>query len=472
MKVLLIKPPQEKQTIFHIMPPLGLGYLATAIKNYCQETHIVDCVCDNISLLQLIIIVKERKPDVIGLSMLSHDVPMVKRITEAIKKEVSQEILTVVGGPHPSAAPEHTLRSLDHADFAFKGEAEIGFPQLLEAVKTNSTVHPTRLRSIPGLVYRDDQQIRINPQSFENNLDALGFPAWDMVDPQKYFKTCQGVFYKKTRFAPLFATRGCPYFCTFCAAHTVTGRKIRKRSVPHIIQEILHLQKEYRIEEFHLLDDNFTDDHNFAISFCAALIDQNIKIAWTCPNGVRIDSLTEPLLKKMQQSGCYSLFVAIESGCQETLNRMKKGLRINEIISRMKIIKKFDFDVTGFFILGYPGETAAQMSETIQFACSLPLDIADFSNFLPIPGGSVIKRIYGEDAAHHLDYKRLSSPAYTTNKSRAHKEKCIQKTMIRRAYLHFYLRGHILFKILGKIKSPYQIYFIVKRLYQYLLAKN
>ncbi len=472
MKVLLVKPPQPQQAVFHIMPPLGLGYLATSIKNHCEKTQILDCVCDNFSLAELITIIKEKKPNVIGLSMLSHDVPMVKRVTEAIKKGVSKDILTVVGGPHSSAAAEHTMQFLDNVDFAFKGEAEIGFPQLLESVKTNGTYRPDRLRHIPGLIYRDDHQVRINPQSFEDNLDSFGFPAWDVVDPKKYFKTCQGVFYKKSRFAPLFATRGCPHYCSFCAAHTVTGRKIRKRSIPHIIQEILHLKKEYNIEEFHFLDDDFTEDNEFVTSFCNVLLDQKVNIAWSCPNGVRIDSLNEPLLEKMRQAGCYSLFVAIESGSQETLNRMRKGLRLKEIVSKMEIIKKFDFDVTGFFILGFPGETEADMNKTIQFARSLPLDVADFSNFLPLPGGSVINRVYGQDAVNQLNYERLSSPAHITNRFQDNKEKNIQRTIVRRAYLRFYLRWHILIKLLRKIKSPYQIYFIFKRIYEYLLARN
>jgi len=454
------------------MPPLGLGYIASAIRNHCGGIQILDCICDNISVEQLINVMKQKPPDVIGLTMLSHDLHTVKHITDTIKKEISKDVVIVVGGPHPSAAPEHTMEFLDHVDFGFKGEAEIGFPQLLESIKTNRNHDSNRLKNIPGLIYREDQHIHTNPQAFEENLDRFGFPAWDMIHPQKYFKTCQGVFYKKRRFAPLFATRGCPHYCSFCAAHTVTGRKIRKRSIPHIIEEIRHLQETYNVEEFHFLDDDFTEDNDFALSFCTALLNQKMDIAWTCPNGIRIDSLTEELLEKMKKSGCYSLFVAIESGSQETLNRMKKGLRTKEVTSKMEIIKKFGFDVTGFFILGFPGETKADMDETIQFARSLPLDVADFSNFLPLPGASVINRVYGQDAVKQLNYERLSSPAHITNRTHENREKKTQRHMIRKAYLQFYLRWNVLMKLLSKIKSPYQIYFIFKRLYAYILAKN
>lgn len=472
MKVLLIKPPQPHMSTFHIMPPLGLGYIASSIRNHCEEITILDCVCDNISLPQLMGKIKQLRPDVVGLTVYPHDLPMTKTITNKIKQELSKEIATVIGGPHPSTAPRHSLEYLDNVDFGFKGEAEVGFSRFIESVKRRNGHGFEGLEEIPGLIYRDNGSIRINQQSFEDNLDHFGFPAWDILDPTKYFKTCQGVFFKKKRFASLFATRGCPYYCSFCAMHNIMGRKLRVRSVGHIIEEIKYLQSEYGIEEFHFLDDNFTFDKQFAISFCDALLEQDINIGWTCPNGVRLDNLDREVLVKMKSSGCYALFVGIESGSQEVLNRMRKGLRIAEIAEKIRLIKELGFSLTGFFILGFPGETKEDMQKTIQFARSLPIDIADFSNFLPLPGTSILEEAYGKDAVHRINYGRLSSPAYVTNSSSRGGRKNIQRKMVRLAYLQFYLRWHILIKLLRKIRSPYQIFFLLKRIYAYILTRN
>lgn len=470
--VLLLKPPQLNQSVYHIMPPIGIGYVASAIRNHCKQVEILDCICDNISFDKLINIIHQKHPDLIGITMLSHDIPMVKRITEAIKTKISKNIIIIVGGAHPSAAPEHTMKALPNTDFAFKGEAETGFLALLQTLRQYGRFPTDQIKKIPGLVYRHDGDIFVNPQHFEENLDRFGMPAWDLIDPRKYFKTCHGVFYKKHRFAPLFATRGCPHFCAFCAAHVITGRSIRKRSVEHIINEIKYLQDTYDIEEFHFLDDDITDDRDFIMALCDGLIAHKLNIAWTCPNGVRIDSLTAPILERMKLAGCYSLFVAIESGSQETLNRMRKGLRINEVTSKMHLIKKFGFTVTGFFIIGFPGETREDIKKTIDFALSLPLDIADFSNFLPLPGSAITDRSYGEDAVSQLNYERLSSPAHTTNSAIETEAKRVQRSMLRAAYLRFYLRWHIIAGMILRIRSPYQLYFLFKRVYAYIITRN
>jgi len=472
IKVLLVKPPQPPDAVFHIMPPLGLGYIATSIKDRCKRVDMIDCLCDKISHKQLINRISQIRPDIIGFTMLSHDLPTIKKITDAIKNDIPADIITVVGGPHSSSAPEHTLEYLKNVDFAFKGEAEKGFPLLIESIKNRNGCGFRDLDKIPGLIYRANKNVRVNIQDFEENLDRFGFPDWEMINPEKYFKTCHGVFNKSKRFTSIFATRGCPFSCTFCSAHNVVGKSIRKRSVEHIVNEIVYLHDKYNIQEFHLLDDHFTFDNRFAASFCDALIEKNMNISWACPNGVRIDSLNETLLAKMKKSGCESLFFGLESGSQSVLNRMKKGLVLDEVVSKMDMVKKMGFFVTAFFILGFPGEQKDDMEKTIRFACSLPIDVADFSNFLPIPGAAVLNEFIGADKYNKINYARISSPAHVTNDADHTERKDIQIKMIRRAYLSFYLRPRILFNLLKRIRSTHQVYAIFKRVYAYMIRTN
>lgn len=475
MKILFIRPPQNTRALFHIMPPLGLGYLISAVKkrNLDVEVEFIDCLLRNLSCQRLISEIKNSRPDVICFSVYTHDLNSVKAVSSLIKKQISERIVIIVGGPHPSAAPQHTLNFLADVDFAFKGEAEIGLPSLIEYLQNKSGTSPfewnIQLEQIPGLIGRGKKpDIRVNKQTFTEDLDSLGFPDWKLLIPHNYLKTCHGVFFKKDLFAPIFATRGCPQFCGFCAAHNVMGRKVRKRSIAHIIGEILYLKHYFKIKEFHFLDDNFTADKEFVTAFCKEILTRNIRILWCCPNGIRVDTVDEEMLDIMKESGCYSIFLGIESGSQRVLDRMNKRLKLYQIESKVKLIKSKGFEMTGFFIMGYPGETREEMRKTINFAKNLPIDCADISNFLPLPGTTAFKSLFKNNEIDNLNFRRLSSPSHVGNVSAITPFIRIQKAMIRRAYIEFYLRPRILFRILLKIKNKYQFYFLIKRVFAYL----
>lgn len=114
------------------------------------------------------------------------------------------------------------------ADFAFKGEAEIGLPLLIDELPRPK---PIKMRNIPGLIYRDNGEVIANAPIFVEDLDDLGLPSWDLIDPRQY----------KLRYplsAPMIATRGCPYRCTFCSAYKINGKQIRTRSVEYLWDEI------------------------------------------------------------------------------------------------------------------------------------------------------------------------------------------------------------------------------------------
>jgi radical SAM superfamily enzyme YgiQ (UPF0313 family) len=146
---------------------------------------------------------------------------------------------------------------------------------------------------------------------------------------------------------------------------------------------------------------------------------------------------------------------------------MNKGLNKDIIKDKIKLIKKKKFFITGFFILGYLDETPAQMLETVNFAKSLPCDIADFSNFLPLPGTPVSLKLSGNARRQKIDYDNLTSPANVIMVSGNQKEKKIRKKLLRKAYLEFYLRPHILINIFRKIRNIHQTRFIFKRVLRY-----
>src|SRR3989338_3422609 len=151
MKVLLVKPSNLSD---HIQPSLGLGYLATAVRGQ-HEVRILDCIKERINVDRLGGIIRRYKPDLLGLQCYTFDLSFIRRALK-IAKEINKNIITIVGGPHPSAMPVEMMRDLNETlDFLFVGESEIGFPKLLDSLSHNEN----DLNSIPGLTWRKAGEI-------------------------------------------------------------------------------------------------------------------------------------------------------------------------------------------------------------------------------------------------------------------------------------------------------------------------
>ena len=236
-------------------------------------------------------------------------------------------------------------------------------------------------------------------------------PSWDLLRPDTYPLAPHGGFFKNYPIAPIIITRGCPFACTYCAGYLVSGKKIRHRSIDKVIEEIEVLYHKYGIREIHIEDDNFTFYHDLVYEFCKKLKEHNLNISWTCPNGVRLDSLDKELLLTMKEAGLYSISVGIESGSDKILKDMKKNLTKEKIREKIELIKDCGLEVSGFFIIGYPTETKKDIMDTINFAGSLDLKRAGFSLFKPFPGTEAtrqlvekgeLKEMSDEDWAHFV----------------------------------------------------------------------
>ncbi|MBZ0167571.1 MAG: B12-binding domain-containing radical SAM protein, partial [Candidatus Omnitrophica bacterium] len=426
--------------------------------------EILDCVRDRIDPEMFRKHIEDNPHyNLVGFSLFTTYVGAVKKYTEAIK-QVNPKIYTTVGGPHAVLEPVETLEILTDVDFGFRGEAEIGICQLADVIATEpEPLRSDRLKDVDNLVWRDaGNTIVCNPRVMIDDLDSLPFPPWDIMNPGKYPLAPIGVFSKRRRVAPIIATRGCPYPCTFCAAGKMSGKKMRTRSVDNILEEIQLLVDQYGVEEINILDDNFTLQHKLVEDFCHGLIEKNIQINWSCPNGVRLDTLDADLLKLMERSGCYSFGVGIEWGTAKMLKVTRKCVTLETIREKVDLIKAHtDIRVTGFFMLGHPEENIEDVEATIDFACSLNIDRANFFNFSPFPGiveydklkreGKVIKNWY--------DSLYINSVVYTPRNITRRELVELQ----RKAFWRFYTRPRIFFNILREIKSFSQFMVVCKK---------
>ncbi|MDD5643862.1 MAG: radical SAM protein [bacterium] len=461
MKILFLRPVTPGAIVLNLIPPIGIGYLAAVSRNAGYEVALLDCILKNLDYAGFEKELKNIMPDVVAMTAFSHDIPSARKTTAIIKK-VNPEIKVIIGGPHSSGMPGDTLNILDNVDFAFKGEAERSIVKLLKFIEKKEG----SLENIKGLIWRNGDKININEQDFPENLDEIPYPAWDLMEPGDYPDAPQGVIFRKTPVAPLVITRGCPFRCTFCAGWTVTGKKIRTRSLGNVQGEIELLYKKYGVREIHVLDDNFSMNIEFVRGFCDWLIGTGWNISWCCPNGLRCDTLDEDTVKLMKKSGCYYISIGIESGSDRILKNMKKGLLVEKIKEQVKMITGAGMDVNGFFILGYPGETEEDIRKTIDFSKELKLTRAAFYSYMPLPGTESYETLLKLKEIQAIDFGKMTemTVAYTPRGMSRERLKELQ----RKAHLEFYLRPEIMFKLLKEIKSVNQLKYIAKRAKAYL----
>jgi hypothetical protein len=180
-------------------------------------------------------------------------------------------------------------------------------------------------------------------------------------------------------------TRGCPYGCIHCTKE-VHGYKIRKRSVEHVLGEVKHLVDKFKVQEIIIVDDNFTFDVKYAESILDAIHDAKLNIHLLLPNGVRADTLSPHLLKKMRRAGVYGFAIGVESGVQSIVKKIGKNLDLNKARYAAKIAREHGFLLRAFFILGLPYDSLKTMRQTIQFAKEINPHIAYFYVATLFPG--------------------------------------------------------------------------------------
>lgn len=460
MRVALIK---SNTVADEIVPPFGLGYLAESARREGHDVIVVDALRDRMDAAALVRKLSGWRPGFVGVLLFTKDLRPVRDLLRAVRGALP-EARTCVGGPHPSAVPRETLEYFGGClDFGFAGEAESGLASLL---RVTGDGREGGLDGVPGLAYREGEEVRTNERRFEEDLDRLSV-AWDLIPPDVYPRSPHGAYYRRFPVAPIVTSRGCPHQCTFCASACVSGRKIRRRSVEGVIEEIGVLHRRHGVREIHIEDDNFTGDKEYVLAFCDRMRSAFPDVSWTCPNGVRVDTLDREMLDAMKSSGMYFLSVGIESGSNRILRLMKKSLTVERMEDKIRLIHEAGIGISGFFMLGFPGETREEMEETIRFAARLPLDRASFANFQPFPGCEEFDRLR-RSGEFTVDWDLFAPTLQSTTYAPSGVDVRTLRRLRKRALWTFYARPAIVWKMLGEVRSPGHALHVLRRGWRWL----
>lgn len=460
MKILLAVSLSNER--FHVIPDIGLGYLASLAREAGHEVCFVDCLRDELGVKGWQNVLRKEGPDLVGIKSYSADLESVADMVRCVK-EIAPNMITVIGGAHPSTEiPANLFEQFPGLDYAISGEGEPGWVPFLNQMDSGGR----EFDAIPGLIWQDvDGAIRHNPKSFAHDLDAVPFPAWDLLDPGRY-KWGYSFMTSKYPAAPMILTRGCPYLCTFCGSHLITGRKVRKRSVDNVIEEIKLLIAKYGIRSIDIVDENFVFVRKHAMEFCERLLSENIEIAWNCPYGVRLDRLDEELVRMMERAGCFALSLGIESGSDRQLAQIQKVLTVEKTVEQVNMIKRVsNITLQGFFMMGLPGETKEEIEATIALAVSLPLDLAIFTPLRVTPGTAIYDELVNAGTIHpRVDYAGMGQHYFVRSYSEISDTE--MKKLYRKAYIKFYFRPKQVVRVLSKVRSRAQAYTIANGLYR------
>jgi anaerobic magnesium-protoporphyrin IX monomethyl ester cyclase len=453
LKVLLALPIREGNNI-QIAPDLGIINLAAVLRNRGYEVTLLDCPKDGLNFRAFKSFLLSKPFDVVGFRCYSRDHNYVNHHLKVVRKTLPNA-LTLVGGPHPSALPEFVLNAMPDLDFAWKAEAEEGLPILLDMfAEFGKEIPENKLSVIPGLVWRNKTagSVVVNAPSFGEDLDCYGMPAWDLTNPDTY----PGFIYDE--YYPILTTRGCPYPCTYCNTPGLSGRKLRHRSIERVIEELAFLKQRYNISRFSIVDDEFTLDGKYATRFCEHLIQSGLKLRWDCPVGVRLDSLYPELLRIMEQAGCESMAVGIESGSVRMQKLIQKKVTVETIKEQaFMVARSSKIKIVGYFMLGFLDETETEILETINLAASLPLHRANFNIVIPIPGTGIFEEALraGRISLDKINWDTYTSDQVSFQRNHVSNERLIQ--LHRKAYLRFYGRPGMIWRLAKESLSNREI---------------
>ena len=429
MKILLLNPPfpAPKDAGLEISFPLGLAYLGTAVKKVGFDVAALDAAAKRPAreskngLLRFGLDAKELrkqiadiKPDVVGIGcFFSSRFPAVLEAARAVKK-IDKHIVTITGGIHPSLMPEEVC-SHPEIDFAVIGEGEQTFVELLKAISAGG-----RFENIDGLVYKTDGSIRLNRRkTYIEDLDSLGFPAWELFDMEKYLGIGEGRWdLGKGRYAPVVTSRSCPFRCTFCSIHHVMGPKYRAHSPGYVVDMIDTLVEKYDVDEISFEDDNLTYDKDRFTSICKGIVERGINVKWNTPNGVHVGSLDRDSIGWAKRSGCDSLNLAVESGDDFIRNKViKKGLSSESIYGVARACREVGIKTNAYFVIGMPGETEESVNKSRRLLSDLKFNNVSIFVATPMPGTKLydecIDKGYLDKDSYEADFINYQAAIFT-----------------------------------------------------------
>lgn len=381
--------------------PLGICYIAAALQAQGHEVRIFDRYVQaakygHSSINEYMCReIREFHPDIVGFNSYT---PSIFDTIEAVKAVRTQfKGPLILGGHHATALPVLTLVRIQEADMVLTGEAESSFCKI-----ANSAPRET----IPGLYWREGDEIRSGVKAVPVNLDELPLPAYDLLDMDFYTKRNPATirpFYRSV--GSLLSSRGCNNRCTFCTESLTFSGGIRAHSPDYVMENIDVLVKKHKCDGITFLDNNFLADKRRAEDILDRLIAmrRNSDVIYCVQ--ARADDIDADIMKRMREAGVRKVEIGLETFDQRALDRMNKNIRIECSQRAVRICREHGVSVQANLIMGTEGETLSSLNDTLDWLKKLKVDNVKWGMLQLYPGSA----LYTQKADGYIEKNEWSA---------------------------------------------------------------
>jgi len=346
--------------------------------------------------------------DVLGIGGMTTIYYYIKQISKYVK-EKQPNIPIMVGGSAVSPIPEHVLTNT-HADVACINEGEEIIVNLVKAL-----VSKADLQDISGIAFkRNGKIIHTKKRGRVRDLDALLYPAYDLVDMER-------IYIKNSKIRPsllryltkrgcksetvsnsvgIITERGCPFRCTFCYRNY--GRKVFKHSVRYVVEHMNYLNSKYGVNNFIFHDEVFNIHKKWVMEFCEKVIRDNLNYYLSAVNGNRANTFDRETMQAMVEAGFYEIGIGVESYYQPILNEMKKDVKVQKLIDTLKLTIELGVEMSPLLLFGFPSDTKESLRVSVD--CTKKLDfVSGFYIPCPYPGTELFNYAIEKNLINDVD---------------------------------------------------------------------
>jgi anaerobic magnesium-protoporphyrin IX monomethyl ester cyclase len=411
VEVCLLRPPSlpvlDVATIDAVMP-IGLAYLAGALKVSGERVHVIDAVGEAVNQYSAIPgydrtllhglttpEILDRIPEeteILGITcMFSVEWPFIAVLVQEIRERFPQ-VLIILGGEHVTALPEYSLTECPGIDVAVLGEGEETLVDLVDAYRTGRDLDTVR-----GIVFRrGDEFVNTAARPRIRALDAIPEPDWSLFPVEEYMGN--GVTFGPDlgRCMPVIASRGCPYQCTFCSSPQMWTTFWGVRQPEQVLAEIKRYIEQYGAKNFDFYDLTMIIRKDWIKEFCRLLIAEGLSITWQLPSGTRSEAIDEEISKMLYVSGCRTICYAPESGSVAELSRIKKKVKPESMLASMRVAAANGISIKANVLFGLPGQTWLDVRETFRFIyrmARIGVESIGAYAFSPYPGTELFRNL-------------------------------------------------------------------------------
>lgn len=357
-----------------VMAPVTVPYdmmsLSAIAKKRGYETLFKDYALKNETVYDFLRDLRVFKPDFLVLNVASTTLEKDLSILTQASELLENTVVIVKGAPF-NFGSYVTIQKYPEIDIALRGEIEEAFEEIIQYKD---------LKDIKGITYQVNNKIvSTADRELKDNLDHLPFLDRDLIDNNLYLKPDT----KKPQ-TIIRVEKGCPNHCFVCLATPLYGKNARYKSVELVIEEVEECIEKYNIRDFIFWSDLFTADLTWVQKLCRSIIEKGLKINFSA--NTRVDTIDFETMTLLKKAGCDMLYVGVESGSQEILDKMGKRITIAQIKETISLIKKAKIPIYAYYIIGLPWETRKTLSETYKLAAYLNTDFASFYSAVAFQG--------------------------------------------------------------------------------------